>query len=189
MLRTRMRMLVLSAVLIATSASCFSDMGPTGISTPEVPKTNQSLNLPILTPILNTATSLVGTLFQCTPQPFAADTEVVGSAGGVITMGKHKLVIPAGALSRPVRIIGSAPVDKVVSVQFQPEGLQFNPNHLPQLTLDYSACPIVPVLLPKRIAYTDSKLNILSYLLSIDNLLTRRVTGQVHHFSRYAIAW
>ena len=185
MLRTRMRMLVLSAVLIATSASCFSDMGPTGISTPEVPKTNQS----ILTPILSTATNLVGTLFQCTPQPFAADTEVVGPAGGVITMGKHKLVIPAGALSSPVRIIGSAPVDNVVSVQFQPEGLQFNPNHLPQLTLDYSACPIVPVLLPKRIAYTDSKLNILSYLLSVDNLLTRRVTGQVHHFSRYAIAW
>ncbi|HSC32480.1 MAG TPA: hypothetical protein VLD17_12155 [Gemmatimonadaceae bacterium] len=185
MLRTRMRMLALSAVLIATSASCFSDMGPTGISTPEVPKTSQSLSLPIL----STATNLVGTLFRCTPQPFAADTEVVGPAGGVITMGKHKLVIPAGALSSPVRIIGSAPVDTVVSVQFQPEGLQFNPNHLPQLTLDYSACPIVPTLLPKRIAYTDSNLNILSYLLSIDNLLTRHVTGQVHHFSRYAIAW
>lgn len=185
MLRTRMRTLVLSAVLIATSASCFSDMGPTGISTPEVPKTNESLNLPILKPVLN----LVGTLLQCTPQSFAADTEVVGPAGGVITMGKHKLVIPAGALSSPVRIIGSAPVDHVVSVQFQPEGLQFNPNHVPHLTLDYSACPLVPSLLPKRIAYTDSKLNILSYLLSIDNLLTRRVTGQVHHFSRYAVAW
>jgi hypothetical protein len=185
MLRTRMRTLALSAVLIATSASCFSDMGPTGISTPDVPKTNESL----LSPILGLTSNLVGTLFQCTPQPFAADTEVVGPAGGVITMGKHTLVIPAGAVSSPVRIIGSAPVGNVVSVQFQPEGLQFNPNHLPKLTLDYSACPLVPVLLPKRIAYTDSKLNILSYLLSIDNLLTRRVTGQVHHFSRYAIAW
>jgi hypothetical protein len=185
MLRTRMRTLALSAVLIATSASCFSDMGPTGISTPDVPKTNESL----LSPILGVTSNLVGTLFQCTPQPFAADTEVIGPAGGVITMGKHTLVIPAGAVSSPVRIIGSAPVGNVVSVQFQPEGLQFNPNHLPKLTLDYSACPLVPVLLPKRIAYTDSKLNILSYLLSIDNLLTRRVTGQVHHFSRYAIAW
>lgn len=185
MLRTRMRTLVLSAVLIATSASCFSDMGPTGISTPDVPKTNQSL----LSPILGVTSSLVGTLFPCTPQPFAADTEVVGSGGGVITMGKHKLVIPAGALASPVRIIGSAPVGTVVSVQFQPEGLQFNPKHLPQLTLDYSACPLVSNLLPKQIAYTDNQLDILSYLLSIDNLLTRQVTGQVHHFSRYAIAW
>lgn len=185
MLRTRMRTLVLSAVLIATSASCFSDMGPTGISTPEVPKTNESL----LSPILGLTSNLVGTLLQCTPQPFAADTEVVGPFGGVITMGKNKLVIPAGALSSPVRIIGSAPVDHVVSVQFQPEGLQFNPKHLPQLTLDYSACGVLPSLLPKRIAYTDDKLNILTYLLSLDNLLTRRVTGQVPHFSRYAIAW
>ncbi|HKV50638.1 MAG TPA: hypothetical protein VJO52_05490 [Gemmatimonadaceae bacterium] len=189
MLRNKMRTLVLSAVLIATSASCFSDMGPTGIATPEVPKTNASLNLPILTPVLGSVGRLVGTLLQCTPQPFAADTEVVGRAGGVIRMGRHQLVIPAGALASPVRIIGSAPVDHVVSVEFQPEGLQFNPQHLPELTLDYSACPLVPVLLPKRIAYTDEKLNILSYLLSIDNLLQRRVSGRVHHFSRYAVAW
>lgn len=185
MLRTRMRTLLLSAVLIATSASCFSDMGPTGISTPDVPKTNESL----LSPILGLTNSLVGTLLQCQPQPFVADTEVVGSAGGVITMGRHKLAIPAGALASPVRIIGSAPVGTVVSVQFQPEGLQFNPKHLPQLTLDYSKCGILPVLLPKRIAYTDNQLHILSYLLSLDNLLSSRVTGQVHHFSRYAIAW
>lgn len=185
MLRNRMRTLVMSVVLIATSASCFSDMGPTGIATPDVPKTNNSL----VTPLLGSVDKLVGTLLQCSPQPFAADTEMVGPAGGVITMGRHKLVIPAGALSSQVRIIGSAPVDNVVSVQFQPEGLQFNPKHLPELTLDYSSCPLVPVLLPKRIAYTDSKLNILSYLLSIDNLLQRRVSGQVHHFSRYAVAW
>jgi hypothetical protein len=189
MLRNRMRTLVMSAVLIATSASCFSDMGPTGIATPDVPKTNNSLNLPIVTPLLGSVNKLVGTLLQCSPQPFAADTEMVGPAGGVITMGRHKLVIPAGALSSQVRIIGSAPVDHVVSVQFQPEGLQFNPKHLPELTLDYSSCPLVPALLPKRIAYTDGNLNILSYLLSIDNLLQRRVSGQVHHFSRYAVAW
>lgn len=189
MLRNRMRTLVLSAVLIATSASCFSDMGPTGIATPDVPKTANSLNLPILTPVLGTVGKLVGTLLQCSPQPLAADTAVMGPAGGVLNIGRHKFVVPAGALSSPVRIIGTAPVDHVVSVQFQPEGLQFNPRHLPQLTLDYSSCPLVPALLPKRIAYTDSKLNILSYLLSIDNLLQRRVTGSVPHFSRYAVAW
>lgn len=190
MLRTRMRTLVLSAVLIATSASCFSDMGPTGIATPDVPKTDKSLlNLPILSPVLGGVVNLVGTLLQCSPQPFAADTAVIGPGGGTLHIGRHTFVVPAGALSSNVRIIGSAPVDRVVSVQFQPEGLQFNPRHIPKLTLDYSACPLVPSLLPKRIAYTDGKLNILSYLLSIDNLLQRRVSGQVPHFSRYAVAW
>jgi hypothetical protein len=99
------------------------------------------------------------------------------------------LVIPAGALDHPVRIIGEAPVGNVVSVRFQPQGLQFDSNHTPKLTLDYKACGIVRNLLPKRVAYTDDKLNILSFLLSSDNLLTQRVTGDVHHFSRYAVAW
>ena len=32
-------------------------------------------------------------------------------------------------------------------------------------------------------------LNILSYLLSIDNVLATKVTGRVDHFSNYAVAW
>jgi len=43
--------------------------------------------------------------------------------------------------------------------------------------------------LPKRIAYTDDNLNILSYLLSLDNLLSKRVTGKVNHFSDYVVGW
>ena len=32
-------------------------------------------------------------------------------------------------------------------------------------------------------------LEILEYLLSIDNLWTKKVTGRVTHFSEYVIAW
>lgn len=189
MLRTRVRTLALSMVLALSGIGCFSDMGPTGIATPDVPSTSQQNNLPILTPVLGAAGKVIGSLLTCSPQPYAADTEVIGRAGGTLVMGSHRLVIPAGALDYPVRIIGEAPSDTVVSVRFQPEGLQFNSWHTPKLTLDYSSCGLVRNLLPKRIAYTTDKLDILSFLLSRDNLLTQQVTGEVHHFSRYAVAW
>jgi hypothetical protein len=41
----------------------------------------------------------------------------------------------------------------------------------------------------KRVAYTTERLEILSYLLSRDNLLLMRVSGELEHFSRYAVAW
>ena len=55
--------------------------------------------------------------------------------------------------------------------------------------MSYSNCSLLGKLLPKRIAYTTSSLNIVYYLLSLDNILSKRVTGQVNHFSNYAIAW
>lgn len=189
MLSTRVRTLALSTALALFGIGCFSDMGPTGIATPDVPSTSQQLNLPILTPVLTATSHLVGSLLSCRPQPYAADTEIVGRNGGRLVMGGNTLVIPAGALDHPVRIIGEAPSDTVVSVRFQPEGLQFDSRHTPILTLDYSGCGLVRNLLPKRIAYTTDRLDILSFLLSTDNLLTQHVSGQVHHFSRYAVAW
>ena len=72
---------------------------------------------------------------------------------------------------------------------FKPEGLKFNRRHEPVLTLDYSDCGLVRNLLPKRIAYTDERLNILSILQSLDNILAQRVSARVEHFSRYAVAW
>ena len=75
----------------------------------------------------------------------------------------------------------------VNAVKFQPEGLRFSTPAA--LTMSYSNCSLLGKLLPKRIAYTDDNLNILSYLLSLDNLLSKNVTGKVNHFSDYVIAW
>lgn len=55
--------------------------------------------------------------------------------------------------------------------------------------MSYSNCSLLGKLLPKRIAYTDDHLNILYYLLSLDNLLSKNVTGKVNHFSDYVVAW
>jgi hypothetical protein len=57
------------------------------------------------------------------------------------------------------------------------------------LTLDYSSCPLGRLRILKRIAYTTDKLDILSFLLSRDNLLLMRVSAHLEHFSKYAVAW
>jgi len=137
--------------------------------------------------------SLIGSLLQatgllgCTPMPTATATQTVGPAGGVIRIGPHALSIPAGALNTPVTITATAPSDNVNRVRFQPEGLVF--QRAATLTMSYANCNLLGKILPKRIAYTNDALAILSYVLSLDNLFGKYVTGRLNHFSNYAIAW
>ena len=148
---------------------------------------------PALGPVPPPQASLIGSLLQatgllqCTPMPTATATQTVGSAGGVIKIGPHSLAIPAGALAAPVTITATAPSDNVNRIQFQPQGLVFKRSAA--LTMSYANCNLLGSLLPKRIVYTSDALNILSYLLSVDNLFAKKITGQLNHFSNYAIAW
>jgi hypothetical protein len=127
-------------------------------------------------------------LLKCSALPYASSTATIGPLGGRISAGPHTLVIPSGALAAPTTITMTAPSGLGVNaVEFQPEGLQFKTPAT--LTLSYANCSLLGKILPKRIAYTDDNLNILSYLLSLDNLLSKYVTGQVNHFSDYVVAW
>lgn len=134
-------------------------------------------------------TSLGSGLLACNPLPYAADSATIGPAGGTLTVGPHTLTVPAGALATPVLITADAPVGTVNSVRFGPEGLQFAAGQHATLTLSYANCPLLGSLLPKRIAYTTDLLSILSYVISVDDLVHRRVSGSLEHFSRYAVAW
>ncbi len=124
-------------------------------------------------------------LLTCSAQPYAVRTQTVGSAGGTIAVGTHRLVIPAGALANPVQIKAEQMTGRVNSVRFSPEGLKFAKPAT--LRLSYSNCS--PLLLLKRVVYTNELLGILELLPSIDDLRTRTVSGSIRHFSRYAVAW
>ena len=127
-------------------------------------------------------------LLQCSALPYARATRTIGSEGGTISAGPHTLVIPPGALSRPTLITMTVPTGKGVNaVEFAPEGLQFQRSAA--LSMSYSNCSLLGNLLLKRIAYTDDDLNVIEYLLSLDNLLAKRVTAKVDHFSDYVVAW
>src|SRR6267378_4583676 len=170
------RRLIASVLLLAVALAC-TDRTPTSV--PAAPTPDASL-----------IGSLLGAtgLLKCSNLPYASDTETIGPLGGVLRAGPHTLIIPPGALSRPTAITMTAPTGLGVNaVKFQPEGLRFAVPAA--LTMSYANCSLLGKLLPKRIAYTDDNLNIISYLLSLDNLLSKYVTGKVNHFSDYVIAW
>jgi len=194
MTRSRITTILMSALLIAAGVSCSSDALPTGIAPTErqpAAEVSPLLGLPLdgVLDGLGQEGGVLGGLLSCGPQSYAIDSEVIGPNGGTLRIGKHSLVVPRGALDRNVLITGEAPVGNVVSVRFAPEGLKFNRRHQPTLTLDYSSCGLVTNLLPKRIAYTTESLSILDLLLSVDDLLHQRVSADLKHFSRYAVAF
>lgn len=164
--------LILTAAL--GLASCTGEDSPTGPGTDIAPA-----------PLLGS----LGGLLACNPLPYASDSRVIGPAGGTLVIGPHTLTVPTGALSVPTVITGEAPVGTVNSVRLLPEGLKFAVGKPAKLTMSYANCPLLGQLLPKHIAYTTDLLQILSYVLSVDDLLNQRVTGSLEHFSRYAVAW
>jgi hypothetical protein len=134
--------------------------------------------------------SLLGAtgLLKCSNLPYDSTTKTIGIAGGSLSVGPHTLLIPPGALLTPTPITMILPTGLGVNaVKFKPAGLRFLTPAA--LTMSYANCSLLGLLLPKQIAYTTDNLQILYYLLSLDNLLSKNVTGKVNHFSDYVIAW
>ena len=168
---------LIAPVLLLVAALACSERTPT--TAPVAPAPDASLIGGLLAPT---------GLLKCSDLPYASDVETIGPLGGVLQAGPHTLVVPPGALTAPTTITMTVPTGLGVNaVKFAPEGLQFRVPAT--LTMSYSNCSLLGKLLPKRIAYTDDNLNILTYLLSLDNLLSKRVTGKVNHFSDYVVAW
>ncbi|HXI64909.1 MAG TPA: hypothetical protein VNH14_10410 [Gemmatimonadales bacterium] len=171
------RCLVVALVVCALVFS--SGCGDRSLTAPQVPAPSADL-----------IGSLLGAtgLLKCSNLPYASTTKTIGGGGGTLSAGPHTLVIPAGALAQATTITMTLPTGLGVNaVQFQPAGLRFQKPAA--LTMSYANCNLLGKLLPKQIAYTTDNLQILSYLLSLDNLLSKNVTGQVNHFSTYVVAW
>ncbi|SRR5258705_3002324 len=164
------------ALVVCVIASC-SDRAPTAPATPSAP--DASLIGGLLGPT---------GLLKCSALPAASTTQTIGPAGGTMTIGPHVLRIPSGALAQPTTITGTLDTGRGVNgIRFQPEGLRFASPA--SLTMSYANCSLLGSLLPKRIAYTTNLLDVVEYLLSLDNLFTKKVTGRVPHFSEYVISW
>ncbi len=181
-MRTRLFVSLLLASAL-TIVSCTSGDDPTGPGFEDHPSQ-----------LLSGGSGLLGTeigsgLLACNPLPYAYAEKTIGLSGGVIDVGPHRLTIPAGSLTEPILIKAEAPVGTVNSVKLLPEGLKFATSKPAKLTLSYANCPLLGQILPKRIAYTNDLLQILSYLVSVDDFLAKKVTGNLEHFSRYGIAW
>lgn len=184
MKRLRLFAAVLATSLLLVTGSC-TDQSPTGVAaTPALGDAQGALDGQ--RDLLGGLLRPIG-LLKCTPLPEATATKVIGPAGGLLEVGPHTLWIPPQALRRDTRITATAPSDDVNSVQFEPAGLKFERSAY--LSMSYANCNLLARLLPKRIAYTTNLLDILYYILSIDNFFTKQVIGKVDHFSKYAVSW
>lgn len=171
------RLVRLSAlVMVASLAACSGDNSLTGVDS--APATEQGLIGSLLGPT---------GLLSCSPLPVTSASATIGPLGGQFLIGPHTLRVPAGALDHSVTITGTTLAGNRRAITFAPHGLEFERSAY--LTMSYDGCSTLGLLLPKRIAYTNDVFAILEFLLSVDNLLTQRVTGRVDHFSNYAVAW
>jgi len=130
---------------------------------------------------------LGGLLLRCSPLPYDSTSTVIGPDGGSLNVGPHTFTVPAGALDTATLITAVVDPTTVNQVRFSPQGLVF--QRPASLTMSYANCGLFGLLIPKRIAYVTDGFRILQIIPSIDDALNRRVTGQVSHFSQYAIAW
>jgi len=137
-------------------------------------------------------------LIPCS-QSYDSVTNLIGPAGGSLSVGVHILYVDALALSHTVSITAVAPVGTVRWVRFQPEGLVFqtNPNDGwgAILYTSYKDCG-VPTSDTLRIAQVSDSLSVLGYLQIVAKSKknpwsqgTQFVVGLLPHFSNYAVAW
>lgn len=123
---------------------------------------------------------------RCEPLPTAGETKRVGPKGGTITMGKHKLLIPAGALAAEVAITGTAPAGSLREVQFAPHGLKFLKPV--RLTMSVDKC-ILPDAATAEIVYTAVTGIVVEREPSNHDKVTKLVEGWTDHFSGYVVAY
>ena len=125
-------------------------------------------------------------LLRCKPRPYEGEAAIIGPDGGTLHIGQHELIIPRGALPQEELIVAEAPTSSLVDVDFYPEGLRFAKSA--KLILSYKEC-LVPLGLDLRLAYVGWGLRILELPPSEDLKDSSEVTGDIDHFSRYAVAY
>jgi hypothetical protein len=172
MIRRRASTLLLALAALAVVTSC-DEANPTSP----------------LRPVDDAPSHLLGDLMLQTCQPLPADTvtEVIGPSGGALQIGPHTLTVPAGALDSSVTITAIQRSTWNNRLHFAPQGLEFSQPAL--LEMSYANCAGAWIPLSRKVVYIDSGLNILEILLSLTNFGERTVTGEVDHFSDYAVAW
>jgi hypothetical protein len=124
-------------------------------------------------------------LLRCEPEKREFASKLIGPKGGKIDIGRHSLIIPAGALTEDVQISGTVISGPIAEVDFEPHGLQF--ARPVELEMDYGHC-IVPEGMQQTVVYIDNGFKLLEDRPSFDDDDLKNVRAWLDHFSGYAIA-
>lgn len=123
---------------------------------------------------------------RCKPQPYASNSGWIGPKGGILRAGKHRLWVPAGALSEATWITMETPSGSLNRVVFGPEGLTFNDRYPAHLVMSYQNCEVSPGA-GQGIAYVNESLSIIEVTASDDNQSSLTVDAKLLHFSDYVL--
>jgi hypothetical protein len=108
---------------------------------------------------------------------------VIGPEGGTLRIGRHRLIVPAGALNEETLITGTVPADSSATVTFEPSGLKF--KRPASLVLTTKDCD-VPAGDPS-VMYIDDTGKPVEELPSVFDRAREEVTTPIHHFSGYQV--
>ena len=127
------------------------------------------------------------TVGQRDPDDEGVTTALIGPAGGVITHGDHRVVIPAGALDQTIEISFSVPESDTLMFDLSPHGTQFN---VPiSLIFEYDSANLdgVDVSHLQLVGYYNSASSVWEPMPTTVDAVNDVIIGQTTHFSRYAI--
>jgi hypothetical protein len=120
----------------------------------------------------------------CATHVNVANSGVFGPAGGTLTFGTSRLIIPPGALRDTVTISATVPDGDASRVEFQPHGLEF--FKAAGLQLDVTGCAVSDV---PDVVYLSETGEIVERIPAVYDPRWHTIAASIWHFSGYAIAF
>ena len=156
-----------------------------GLAACDVARPTDALRAPVLT--ANSGPALI----RCPLNTPSSASATLGPLGGTLTLGGHRVVVPAGALLGPTHIQVTEPASQYVELSVQANGLPHFEFELPVVvTLSYERCTRSDLdKVPLGAWYIDELTKaLLEDMGGVDDKAARTVTFSTLHFSGYAIA-
>jgi|SRR5918992_633220 hypothetical protein len=179
-----------SLFALAFAAVMFTSCADDLVGPPPPPEPVAIAPRPLLGGLIGTVVGVVGGLLDlgfsdCPADETQSGSAYIGSSGGTVKVGPHRLYVPRGALKQTVRIRGVAPAGDYAQIKFEPEGLKF--RQPAKLVMSYDGCQISD-LEKLRIVYANENLEIVEVLQTATDRRNETATTSLEHFSRYLLA-
>lgn len=174
---------LLTAAALLAAASCMSDSGTAPVARGATASSDR-VNLMHELPGSQLTDAVISGKLQplnCIPTSSSEGTAIIGPTGGTLTVGTHRLIVPAGALDEEIEISGTIPEGLPFQIDLQPHGLQF--RKAAGLILDASSCLSVP-----DIVYLIDQTTISEPIEATYSTWWMTIACPIWHFSGYAIA-
>jgi hypothetical protein len=126
-------------------------------------------------------------LLRCDPLQFTGSASIVGPDGGDIDVGPHTLRVPPGALPWDAVITVEAPTGLEVGIELSPKGVGFREKLV--LEIDYKHCTVSDTLPPLRGVWVSDSGTVMEFPPTVDDRQNGRLSVELDHFSKYAVAY